>query len=72
LCDAFSIINPWLSFGVGIVLTIMVLYQGVPSVLDPDPPTAFGLYVGSAFLLAIVAALVRLLTLLVLQKKIHF
>ena len=71
LCDAFPSMNPWASFGIGIVLTITTLYQGVPKVLEPDPPNAFGLYLSSAFLLTIVSALTRYLTLLVLQQKFH-
>jgi hypothetical protein len=39
-----------------------VLYQGVPRVMLPDPPHAFGLYFVSAMLLAIVAGLARFVT----------
>jgi hypothetical protein len=72
LLDAFPNMEPWASYGIGIVLTIATLYHGVPSVLDPDPPTAFGLYVCSMLMLACLAALFRFLTLLVLAGKIHF
>src|SRR5277367_3884141 len=70
LCDAWSDMHPWATFAIGIALMMGALYYGVPSVLDPDPPSAFGLYLGSALLLAALAALARYVTLLVLSGKI--
>src|ERR1700722_11768525 len=69
--DAFPDMFPWASFGIGVVLMIATLYQGVPRVLEPDPPDAFGLYICSMLLLACLAAALRYLTLLVLAGKIH-
>jgi hypothetical protein len=71
LLDAFPNMHPWATYGIGIVLTIATLYHGVPRVLEPDPPNAFGLYVCSMFMLACLAALIRFLTLLILAGKIH-
>ena len=70
LLDAFPAMNPWASFGIGIVLAVTTLYHGVPRVLQPDPPHAFGLYLISALMLAGVAGLARFLTLLLLAGKI--
>jgi len=67
--DAFSGISPWLSWSVGIVLSIAVLYHGVPRMMQPDPSHAFGLFFMSALLLALVSGLVRLVTASYLQGR---
>ena len=69
--DAFPDMYPWASFGIGVVLTIATLYHGVPRVLEPDPPDAFGLYICSMLLLACLAGVIRYFTLLVLAGKIN-
>ena len=71
LADAFPVVNPWLSFSVGIILSQRALYSGIPQVVDPDPPNAFGLYLTSGLLLTMMAGLARFFTLLVLREKIH-
>ena len=71
LADAFPLVNPWLSFSVGIILSQRALYSGIPQVVDPDPPNAFGLYLTSGLLLTMMAGLARFFTLLVLHEKIH-
>src|ERR1017187_1195470 len=50
LLDAFAVISPWVSWAIGICLAVGVLYQGVPRIMDPDRPHAFGLYLTSALL----------------------
>jgi hypothetical protein len=62
LLDVFPAVNLWLPWGIGIMLTIKVLYNGVPRVMLPDPPDAFGLYFMSAFLIAMITALERFVT----------
>ena len=57
LLDAFPVISPWVSWAIGICLAVGVLYQGVPRIMNPDPPHAFGLYVMSALVLVLVSAL---------------
>jgi hypothetical protein len=47
-----------------------ILYQGVPRVMLPDPPHAFGLYLVSAILLVLTTGLARLITAWYLQGKI--
>lgn len=69
MLDAFSAISPWLTWGVGIVLSSTVLYSGLPRVMQPDPPHAFGLYLISVVLLLIVSGLVCFLTTWYLQGK---
>ncbi len=62
LLDVFPTINLWLPWAIGIMLTIKVLYTGVPRIMLPDPPDAFGLYLMSALLLAMITALERFIT----------
>ncbi|MDB6110039.1 MAG: hypothetical protein JWR69_1789 [Pedosphaera sp.] len=71
LFDALPAVSPWATFSVGIVLAVAVLYSGVPRMLQPDPPHAFGLYFTSAVLLLIISGLARLLTLLILQGRLN-
>jgi Yip1 domain len=59
LLDVFPMVNLWLPWAVGIMLTIKTLYHGVPRILQPAPPDAFGLYLMSALLLAMATALER-------------
>jgi len=67
--DAFSGISPWVSWSIGIILSIGVLYQGVPRMMEPDPSHAFGLFFMSALLLVLVSGLVRLVTASCLEGK---
>jgi hypothetical protein len=71
LADALPLVNPWLSFAVAIIFSQRALYSGIPQVVDPDPPNAFGLYLTSGLLLTMMAGLARFFTLLVLHEKIH-
>jgi hypothetical protein len=70
LLDAFPSVSPWTTWGIGIMLCVSVLYQGVPRVMMPDPPHAFGLYLMSALLLLIITGLARFVTAWQLQG--HF
>ncbi len=69
LLDAFSGIPPWVSWAIGMVLSIAVLYHGVPRMMEPDPAHAFGLFFMSALLLALVTGLMRFVTAAYLQGK---
>jgi hypothetical protein len=69
LFDAFPAISPWLTWFVGVVLSGVILYHGLPRVMQPDPPHAFGLYLMSTLLLIIVTGLVRFLTAWYLQGR---
>ena len=62
LLDVGPTVNLWLPWAFGIMLTTKVLYHGVPRIMLPDPPDAFGLYLMSALLLAMVTALERFVT----------
>ncbi|MGA2788468.1 MAG: YIP1 family protein [Verrucomicrobiota bacterium] len=62
LMDAVPAIIPWAAWGIGIVLTIKVLHQGVWFVMQPAPPNAFALYFMSSLLLVAGTGLVRFVT----------
>ncbi|HEX3797288.1 MAG TPA: Yip1 family protein [Verrucomicrobiae bacterium] len=70
MLDAIPPINPWATFALGILLTVATVYYGVPAALQPDPPNAFGIYLMSALLIAGIAGIFRLLTLLLLAGKL--
>jgi hypothetical protein len=69
LLDASPSISPWTTWAIGIVLCVSVLYQGVPRVMMPDPPHAFGLYLVSSLFLAIITGLERFVTSWYLQGR---
>ena len=69
--NAFPQINPWATWGAGIALSIWILYQGLPRIMRPDPTHAFGLYLMTAMVLALVTGLVQLLTTLYLMQHIR-
>jgi hypothetical protein len=72
LLDAFPRLSPWITWGIGITLSIWVLYHGLPRVMLPDPAHALGLYYVGSFLLFLTTGLERLLTALYLQGRIDF
>ena len=62
LGDLSSWLNPWIPWSIGMVLTIAVLYHGLPCILKPDPPHAFGLFFMTSLTLAVINAMLRLIT----------
>jgi hypothetical protein len=71
LLDAYPAISPWISFPIGIVLSVATLYSGVPRMLEPDPPNAFGVFLTSAFLLVGMTGVARLASLLFLTGPMN-
>ena len=69
LLDVVPGINPWVSWAIGILLSAAVLYHGVPRMMAPDPAHAFGLFLMSMLLLALVTGLVRFVTAAFMQGK---
>lgn len=72
LLDVFPMMNPWVPWAIGIVLSIWIFYQGLPRVMKPDPSHAFELYVISSMILFATTGLVRLLTALCLRGQVDF
>lgn len=61
LLDVFPSM-PWsATWGIGITLSIAILYHGVPRVMQPDPAHALGLYMTSSLLLTMITGLGRFL-----------
>ena len=73
ILDIFPGISGWLywvTWAVGIVLTTSILYHGIPKVMLPDPPHAFGMYLTSSILLVMISGLIRFITFTFLQGKL--
>jgi hypothetical protein len=62
MLNAIPILPWWLAWIIGITLSVSAMYHGVPRVLEPDPPQAFGLYFACAIVLAIVSGMARFVT----------
>src|SRR5262249_6751277 len=69
LLDASQGISPWVSWALGILLALGTLYHGVPRVMQPDPPQAFGLYVATSVLMLLLTLLMRFITASYLQGR---
>ena len=68
--DAFAAVSPWITWSLGILLSVGVMYQGLPRVMEPDPPHAFGLYLMSSLLLILITGLARFVTAWYLAGKL--
>lgn len=62
LLDGFPSVNHWVSWSIGVSLCVTVLYQGVPRIMMPDPPHAFGLFLMNALLVVLITGLARFVT----------
>jgi hypothetical protein len=62
LADLGATLNPWIPWATGLVLTVSVLYLGLPCILKPDPPHAIGLFFMTTLTLVVVNGLLRLVT----------
>lgn len=62
LLNGFPDMFWWLTWLAGMLLTIGALYNGLPRILEPDPPSAMGLFVGSAVIVILLTLGKRLLT----------
>jgi len=62
LLDASATMHPAIPWLIGVALTIWVLYQGIPRVMQPDPTHAFGVYLSTTVVVVLTSGLARLLT----------
>ena len=62
LLDVFPHVNPWIPYAIGILLVAKALYHGVPLVMQPDPPHAFGFFLMTFILILMSTALTRFVT----------
>jgi len=72
LLNLYPTVHPGTSWGIGVALSIWVLYQGIPRVLERDPVHAFGNYLSAIIVLVLTSGLVRLFTALYLLGYINF
>jgi len=61
LGDLIASLNPWIPWAVGMALTLSVLYYGLPCILKPDPPHAFGLFFMTSLTLVVINGVLRLI-----------
>lgn len=72
LFDAGPMVHPAITWGIGILLVIWILYQGIPRVMQPDPTHAFGLYLSVMFLVVLISGIARMPTALYLLGLVDF
>jgi hypothetical protein len=51
----------WTDWIIGVALTFWILYWGLPRVMNPNPSHAFGLYLTSALVLAMISGISQLI-----------
>jgi hypothetical protein len=62
LLNASSDVSPWLSWVVGILFSLALLYHGVPIAMEPDPAHAFGLYTVTALMVLMTTGMLEIIT----------
>ena len=72
LLDALPTMNPFMTWFFGIVLSLWVIYWGLPHVMQPDPTHALGLYLATAFVVVQTSAVARLPTALYVTGRMDF
>lgn len=60
--DYFGSIHPLVPWLMGTALTVWILYQGIPRVMQPDPTHAFGVYLSALIVVLLTSGLARLMT----------
>jgi hypothetical protein len=71
LLNCIPSMNPWISWAVGTFGCVFILYQGVGLVLEPEQTGGFGLYLLIALAFTLLSAMDHIVSLMVLQGKIH-
>jgi hypothetical protein len=69
LLNALPGMNPWVTWAVGVALVLGALYNGLPRIMQPDAPSALGLFLGSAFVVAMLLFLVRFFSIWYLLRQ---
>lgn len=69
--DGLPSLPSWGCYGVGILLTISLLYHGVGSMLQPEATKGFGLLICATMTVTVLTAVVHLLALAVLEGKLR-
>jgi hypothetical protein len=69
LLNALSREPWWLTWALGILFALSVLYTGIPHIMKPDPTHALGLYFMSALVLLILTGLASFFGYMILQRQ---
>ena len=70
MLDGAPFMNTWICWAIGAVLTLSLLYRGVPRLMRPDPSNALGVYLLCSFVLLGILGLTHFVAVLVLDEKI--
>lgn len=70
ILDGWSVLNTWIPWTIGVLLTLSVLYRGIPRLMKPDPSSALGIYLLCSMLLIILLGLAHFIASMVLDEKI--
>ena len=70
LGDAFPGLNGWVTWTAGILLSIWILYQGIPRVLEPDPTHTFGIYLTAIIVMVLTSGVARIFATMYLQGEV--
>lgn len=68
LLDALPSCPWWLTWAIGIVVSLSVLYTGIPHIMKPDPAHALGLYFMSALVLIFITGFAAFLGHMMLEQ----
>ena len=60
--NAVPFINPFIPWGLGVILTATILYPGIPQVIKTLPVHAFGVYMCAIFIIMLVSGLACVLS----------
>ncbi len=59
LFNALPFVSFWITWAVGMLLTVRALYHGLPRIMDPDPIHTFGLFLTSTMIMVVSGAMLR-------------
>jgi predicted tellurium resistance membrane protein TerC len=70
LLDGIPMVNTWICWGLGAILSMTVLYHGVALMLKPDQTKGFGIYLTTVIFMLIFSGLAHFVAWSVLQEKL--
>lgn len=70
IVDGWPVINSWIVWATGILLSVSILYKGIPRTLRPEPSNALGLYLFLSVFLIIASGLAHYVATLILEERI--
>lgn len=70
ILDGVPAMHTWACYGIGIFLSLTLLYRAIPFIMRPDPSSALGLFLFCSFLLVGGTALAHFVATQVLEERI--